>query len=329
MAFRALIVDRLDGKISAAVKQINEDALPQGNVIVNVEWSGLNYKDGLCLTGQGGLVRNYPHVPGIDFAGSVAKSSDKRFSPGDKVVLTGWGVGERHWGGYAQKARVNPDWLVKLPPAISTRQAMALGTAGLTAMLAINRLEENGLCPQNGPVLVTGASGGVGTVAILLLKSLGYRIAALTGRPDNEAALKALGADEIIPRSEMETPQTRPLLGQTWAAAIDCVGGIILANVLKQMNYGSGVTAIGLAGSAELPASVIPFILRGISLFGIDSVMQPTDKRQQAWQRLAELVDFARLESAISEATLEDLPGLGKKILKGEIAGRVIVAPGA
>lgn len=327
MTFRALIVDRLDDKISAAVKLIEKDALPSGNVEIDVEWSGLNYKDGLCLLGKGGLVRTYPHVPGIDFAGSVAASSDQGFSPGDKVILTGWGVGERYWGGYSQKARVNADWLVKLPSKMTTRQAMGVGTAGLSAMLAINRLEADGLQPANGPVLVTGASGGVGTIAILLLKSLGYKVAALTGRPENARALMELGADEILDRHEMEQPQTRPLLSQKWAGAVDCVGGAILANLLKQINYGSGVAAIGLAGGADLPASVIPFILRGVSLFGIDSVMQPIKSRQEAWRRLAQLVDFKRLESALSEARLEELPDLGRKILAGEIAGRVVVKP--
>jgi len=324
MAFRALVVNRLDDKITTSVELVEENALPRGNVEIDVEWSGLNYKDGLCLAGKGGLVRTYPHVAGIDFAGTVADSSDDRFGAGDKVILTGWGVGEKYWGGFAQKARLKADWLVKLPKSMSTRQAMAVGTAGLTAMLAIDRLEADGLQPVNGPVVVTGASGGVGTVAILLLKALSYKVAAVTGRPENEAALAALGADEIISRQEMQDVQSRPLLTQKWAGAIDCVGGIILANLLKQMNYGASVAAVGLAGSAELPTSVVPFILRGISLFGIDSVMQPIKNRCRAWQRLAELVDFELLESAVSEARLEELAGLGRKILKGEIAGRVI-----
>lgn len=328
MAFRALVVNRLDDKITASVELIKENALPRGDVEIDVEWSGLNYKDGLCLTGGGGLVRTYPHVAGIDFAGTVAASSNEQFNPGDKVILTGWGVGEKYWGGFAQKARVNADWLIKLPKSISTRQAMAVGTAGLTAMLAVNRLEDDGLQPVNGTVVVTGASGGVGTVAILLLKSLGYKVTALTGRPGNEAVLTGLGADEIIWRHDMQEAQPRPLLTQKWAGAIDCVGGIILANLLKQMNYASAVATVGLAGSAELPASLIPFILRGISLFGIDSVMQPIANRQRAWQRLAELVDFEKLESAVSEVRLEELPALGGKILKGQIAGRVVVAPG-
>ncbi|MGB0251979.1 MAG: oxidoreductase, partial [Paracoccaceae bacterium] len=283
--FNALVVnkDEESGKTSAAVEQISTDQLPEGNVVVNVEYSTVNYKDGLCIGPGGGLVREYPHVPGIDFAGTIESSDDPRYSAGDSVVLTGWRVGEVHWGGYAQKARVNADWLVPLPSGLSSRQAMAVGTAGFTAMLAVTALEDHGLKPDQGPVLVTGAAGGVGSVATAILANLGYEVAAVTGRPETEEYLRALGATQIVPREEINETVKRPLERETWAGCVDAVGGDMLARVLGQMKYGGSVSAVGLAGGAGLPATVIPFLLRGVNLLGIDSVMQPYDNRLRAW----------------------------------------------
>lgn len=327
MSFNALIVtkDEQSGKTSAKVTQIDEADLPEGNVTIAVEYSTLNYKDGLCIGPGGGLVRNYPHVPGIDFAGTVEQSDDDRYKPGDKVVLTGWRVGEAHWGGYAQKARVKADWLVPLPDELTTRQAMGVGTAGLTSMLAIIALEEHGLTPENGPVLITGASGGVGSVAIAILAHLGYEIAAVTGRPEGADYLKSLGVTQIIARSELTETVKKPLESENWAGCIDAVGGAMLARVLGQMKYGASVAAIGLAGGADLPASVIPFLLRGVNLLGIDSVMQPYDNRLKAWTRIATDLPMEKLEQAISPAVLSDLPQLGADILKGQIKGRIVV----
>ncbi len=277
MGFQALLVDKLaDGQIKAMVTTLEDAALPaEGNVTVRVEYSTVNYKDGLCITGGGGLVRSYPHVPGIDFAGTVEASDDPRYKPGDKVVLTGWRVGEVWWGGYAEKARVKADWLVPLPAGLTTRQAMAVGTAGFTAMLAVMALEAHGLTPAKGEVLVTGAAGGVGSVATAILAKRGYQVAAVTGRPEQEDYLKGLGASRIVPRAELADAPTRPLDKETWAGAIDNVGGTMLARVLSQMKYNGSVAAVGLAGGANLPTTVIPFLLRGVNLLGIDSVMKP------------------------------------------------------
>ncbi|KAA8609091.1 acryloyl-CoA reductase [Salipiger aestuarii] len=324
--FNALIVDKTDsGEISAAVRQIGLDDLPEGDVTVAVEYSTLNYKDGLCLGPGGGLVRRYPHVPGIDFAGTVEASDDPRYRPGDKVVLTGWRVGEAHWGGYAQKARVSADWLVPLPDGLSPRQAMAVGTAGFTAMLALMALEDHGVVPARGPVLVTGAAGGVGSVATALLAARGYEVAAVTGRPRQEAYLRDLGASRIVPRAELAETVKRPLESESWAGCVDAVGGAMLARVLGQMKYGGAVAAVGLAGGAQLPATVIPFLLRGVSLLGIDSVMQPFDNRQRAWQRIARDLPLDKLEAMIHPAALADLPALGADILSGQVKGRVVV----
>jgi acrylyl-CoA reductase (NADPH) len=325
--FNALVVnkDEESGKTSAAVEQISTDQLPEGNVVVNVEYSTVNYKDGLCIGPGGGLVREYPHVPGIDFAGTVESSDDPRYSAGDSVVLTGWRVGEVHWGGYAQKARVNADWLVPLPSGLSSRQAMAVGTAGFTAMLAVMALEDHGLKPDQGPVLVTGAAGGVGSVATAILANLGYEVAAVTGRPETEEYLRALGATQIVPREEINETVKRPLERETWAGCVDAVGGDMLARVLGQMKYGGSVSAVGLAGGAGLPATVIPFLLRGVNLLGIDSVMQPYDNRLRAWERIAKDLPMDKLEAMIHPATLGDLPALGKDILKGQVKGRVVV----
>ncbi|MCU0902687.1 MAG: oxidoreductase [Tabrizicola sp.] len=326
MTFKALVVDKdAEGKTSASVQVLDKASLPPGNVTVSVEYSTVNYKDGLCLGSGGGLVRAWPHVPGIDFAGTVDASDDPRYRPGDKVVLTGWRVGEVRWGGYAQQARVEADWLVPLPAGLTTRQAMAIGTAGLTSMLAILALEAHGLVPGQGPVLVTGAAGGVGSVAVALLAACGHEVAAVTGRPETEAYLRDLGATQIVPRADLAETVKRPLEAETWAGCVDAVGGAMLARVLGQMRYGASVAAVGLAGGSALPATVIPFLLRGVNLLGIDSVMQPFDRRQAAWARLARDLPMAKLERMIVPATLADLPQLGTDILAGKVQGRVVV----
>ncbi|MAY32445.1 MAG: oxidoreductase [Rhodovulum sp.] len=325
--FNALVMEQdADGKATPHIRQIAVDDLPEGDVVVAVDYSTLNYKDGLCLSPKGGgLVRTYPHVPGIDFAGTVEASEDARFAPGDKVILTGWRVGEVHWGGYAQKARVRGDWLVPLPEGLSARQAMTVGTAGLTAMLAVQALEAHGMTPGQGPVLVTGASGGVGSVAVTILAHLGYEVAAVTGRPDSDAYLRDLGATRIVPREDLAETVKRPLETETWAGCVDAVGGAMLARVLGQMKYGASVAAIGLAGGADLPASVIPFLLRGVNLLGIDSVMQPRDTRITAWNRIVSDLPLSRLERMERLVTLNDLPALGADILRGQVQGRVVV----
>lgn len=330
MSFKALIVDKnADGSIRQAIETLDDARLPaEGEVTVDVSWSTVNYKDGLCLTGGGGLVRTYPHVPGIDFAGTVAESADARFKPGDRVVLTGWRVGEVWWGGYATKARVKADWLVPLPAGLTERRAMAVGTAGFTAMLAIMALEEHGLTPSSGEVLVTGAAGGVGSVATAILAKRGYSVAAVTGRPETEGFLRSLGASRIVPRADLADAPTRPLDKESWAGAIDNVGGPMLARVLTQMKYGASVAAVGLAGGNSLPATVIPFLLRGVNLLGIDSVMKPYAGRLAAWQRIAQDLPMDKLDALTREATMEDLPRLGKDILAGQVQGRVVVKIG-
>ena len=325
--FKALVVekDEESGKTHAAVKELSPEDLPEAEVTVAVEYSTVNYKDGLCIGPGGGLVRKYPHIPGIDFAGTVEASEDVRYKHGDKVVLTGWRVGEAHWGGYSQKARVKADWLVPLPKGLTTRQAMAVGTAGFTAMLAIMALEDHGLQPGHGPVLVTGAAGGVGSVATAILAELGHEVAAVTGRPQAADYLKSLGATQIVAREEINETVKRPLEAETWAGCIDAVGGAMLARVLGQMKYGCSVAAVGLAGGADLPATVIPFLLRAVNLLGIDSVMQPYDNRVRAWGRIAKDLPMDKLEAMVQPATLEDLPQLGRDILKGQVRGRVVV----
>ena len=326
MSFNALIVDKTeDGKTHAEVRKITQKDMPQSEVTVAVEYSTVNYKDGLCIGPGGGLVRSYPHIPGIDFAGTVKQSSDKRYKAGDKVVLTGWRVGEAHWGGYAQQANVRADWLVPLPKGLTTRQAMAVGTAGLTAMLAVMALEDHGMKPGHGPVLVTGAAGGVGSVATAILAHLGYEVAAVTGRPETADYLKSLGASQIVAREEINETTKRPLEAENWVGCVDAVGGAMLARVLGQMKYGASVAAVGLAGGAGLPATVIPFLLRGVNLLGIDSVMQPYDNRLRAWARIAKDLPMDKLEAMIRPATLSDLPQLGADILKGQVKGRVVV----
>jgi acrylyl-CoA reductase (NADPH) len=325
--FNALIVEKdEDGKTHASVQQIGEDRLPEGEVTVAVDYSTVNYKDGLCIGPGGGLVRDYPHVPGIDFAGTVEASGDDRYKPGDKVVLTGWRVGEVHWGGYAQKARVRADWLVPLPEGLSTRQAMAVGTAGFTAMLSVMALEDHGLKPGDGPVLVTGAAGGVGSVATAILAHLGHEVAAVTGRPETAAYLTGLGAAQIVPREELAEVTRKPLEREAWAGCVDAVAGAMLGRVLKQMKYGTSVAAVGLAGGAAIEGALItPFILRGVNLLGIDSVMQPYANRLRAWERIARDLPMDKLEAMIRPATLSDLPQLGRDILKGQVKGRVVV----
>ncbi len=326
--FNALVMekDEESGLASPSVKQLSLEDLPDGEVTVAVEYSTVNYKDGLCLSAKGGgLVRNYPHIPGIDYAGTVEASSDDRYKPGDKVVLTGWRVGEAHWGGYSQKANARADWLVPLPDGLDARQAMAVGTAGFTAMLAVMALEDHGLTPDRAPVLVTGAAGGVGSVATAILGKLGYEVAAVTGRPETGDYLKSLGATTIVPREELNETTKRPLESETWAGCVDAVGGDMLARVLGQMKYGCSVAAVGLAGGAGLPATVIPFLLRGVNLLGIDSVMQPYDNRLRAWQRIATDLPMDKLEAMMHPAALSDLPQLGADILKGQVKGRVVV----
>ena len=322
--FKALLVDKDDdGKTHAHVTEIDEARLPEGEVTVAVEYSTLNYKDGLCIGPGGGLVRSYPHVPGIDFAGTVEASDDDRYGPGDKVVLTGWRVGENRWGGYAEKARVKADMLVPLPGGLSTRHAMAVGTAGFTAMLAVMALEDHGI--KDGPVLVTGAAGGVGSVATAILAGLGYEVAGVTGRPETAGYLTGLGAARIVPREALAETVKRPLEAETWGGCIDAVGGAMLARVLGQMQYGASVASVGLAGGAALPATVVPFLLRGVNLLGIDSVMQPYDNRVRAWTRIARDLPIDKLEAMIQPASLADLPALGAAILQGQVKGRVVV----
>lgn len=325
--FKAVLVEKAeDGTVSAAVKELDDAQLPaDGDVTVAVDYSTVNYKDGLCVTGGGGLVRNFPHVPGIDFAGTVEASDDARFKPGDKVVLTGWRVGEVWWGGYAQKAKVKADWLVPMPDGLSPRHAMAVGTAGFTAMLAVMALEDHGLAPGNGPVLVTGAAGGVGSVATAILGKLGYEVAAVTGRPETADYLKELGATTIVPREELEEPSGKPLDRETWAGCVDAVGGSMLAAILPQLKYGGSAAAVGLAGGAKLPTTVIPFLLRGVNLLGIDSVMRPYEDRVKAWGRVVTDLPMDKLDQMIVDKGLADVLDLGPAILKGQVRGRAVI----
>jgi len=325
--FNAVLVEKAeDGTISAAVKELDDAQLPaDGDVTVAVEYSTVNYKDGLCVTGGGGLVRNFPHVPGIDFAGTVEASDDDRYKPGDKVVLTGWRVGEVWWGGYAQKAKVKADWLVPLPEGLSTKRAMAVGTAGFTSMLAVMALEDHGLSPGNGPVLVTGAAGGVGSVATAILGKLGYEVAAVTGRPETADYLKDLGATTIVPREELAEPSGRPLDKEAWAGCVDAVGGSMLAALLPQLQYGGSAAAVGLAGGAKLPTTVIPFLLRGVNLLGIDSVMRPYEDRVKAWGRIVTDLPMDKLDAMVVDKSLSDTLELGPAILKGQVRGRAVI----
>ena len=320
---KAILVTQRDGGLSAAVTDVEEKNLPTGDVTVAVHHSTVNYKDGLALAGKG-VIRSFPMIPGIDFAGVVETSSDPRFSSGDRVVLNGWGASQTHWGGWAEKARVPGDWLVPLPDAFDTRQAMAIGTAGYTAMLCVLALEKNRVTPASGDVLVTGAAGGVGSVAIALLKRLGYRVVAVSGRPETRPYLEALGASEVIAREEIAS-LGKPIQKERWAAAIDVVGGPMLANVLASMRYRGTVAACGLAGSTDLPTTVIPFILRGVTLAGIDSVMAPRELRLEAWSRLASDLDPKKLESMVTDYPLGDAIDLAAQVLKGRLRGRAVI----
>ena len=322
--FKAIVIEKDDAGYRAGVKQVDDSALPAGEVTVRVEYSTVNYKDGLAITGKSPVVRKFPLHAGIDFAGVVEASDDARYQPGDRVLLNGWGVGESHSGGLAQKARIKADWLVPLPAGLSTRQAMAIGTAGYTAMLCVLALERHGIAPGAGEVLVTGANGGVGSVAIALLAKLGHRVIASTGRPQEAEFLKALGAAEIIPRGELSAPG-KPLAKERWAAVVDSVGSHTLANACAATRYGGAVAACGLAQGMDFPGSVAPFILRGITLYGIDSVMAPFAKRSAAWQRLAQDLDLARLEAITTEVPLAGALQACADILAGRIRGRVVV----
>ncbi|MBT3767836.1 MAG: oxidoreductase [Rhodospirillaceae bacterium] len=324
--FKALMLQEADKKVTSALEEVKVSDLPAGDVTVDVDYSTLNYKDGMILKGIGRLVRNYPHIPGIDFVGTVANSDSGDYAPGDKVILTGWRVGEIHWGGFATKARVKSDWLVPLPDGLNTKQAMAVGTAGLTSMLAVLALEEHGLSPdQDGEVLVTGAAGGLGSVAVAILAKLGYRVAASTGRAETHDYLKDLGATTIIERTELSELPDRPLLSERWAGCVDAVGSATLTHVLAEMAQGGSVASCGLAGGAELGGTVLPFLLRGVNLLGIDSNLCPFTRRKQAWDRLVSDLDLDRLDAMTKVVSLADLPELADKILAGRIQGRVVV----
>ena len=323
--FRALRLHKTDGAPEARFEDLTDADLMEGDVTVRVEHSTINFKDGLALTGRSPVVRVWPLIPGIDFAGVVETSSHAGFKAGDRVVLNGWGVGETHHGGYAQRARVKGDWLVKLPQGLTSAQAMAIGTAGYTAMLCVIGLERQGVKPDAGDILVTGAAGGVGSVAIALLARLGYRVVASSRRKDSEGDyLRDLGAADVVDAAEFQGP-ARPIGKERWAGAVDSVGSHTLANVLSQTRYGGAVTACGLAQGLDLPGSVAPFILRGVTLAGIDSVMRPAPDRVEAWGRLARDLDLGKLEAMTSNATLADLPRLGTEILDGKVRGRVVV----
>ncbi|ASJ98274.1 acrylyl-CoA reductase (NADPH) [Shewanella marisflavi] len=323
--FKALVLTQLDKQTQADVKMLPESDLPEGEVLVDVSYSSLNYKDGLAITGLGKIIRQFPMVPGIDFAGVVSESADSRFEPGDEVILTGWGVGENHWGGMAEKARVKADWLVPMPNGCDGAKAMMIGTAGLTAMLCVQALQQAGVTPEQGEVLVTGASGGVGSVAVTLLAQLGYKVVASSGRVEvNGDWLKALGASEVIDRSELEQ-ECRPLEKQRWAGVVDTVGNKVLASALAQMQYGGSAAICGLAGGFALPTTVMPFILRGVNLLGIDSVACPIDKRVKAWQQVLELLPDSYYQQACQTVSLEQLGEYADKIVKGKVTGRVLV----
>ncbi len=326
--FKALVLTQNDGKTVSDIKQLSNDDLPDGDVLLAVDYSSLNYKDGLAITGKGKIVRQWPMVPGIDLAGTVLESSSPDYSSGDSVILTGWSVGEKYWGGYSQRQKVQSKWLVPMPSGLDSRRAMAIGTAGFTAMLCVMALEEAGVKPDAGTVAVTGASGGVGSISVAILAKLGYTVAAVSGKPEADTYLKGLGASEILGREEMNQPP-RPLEGQRWAGAIDSVGSTVLARVLAETQYGGCVAACGLAGGADLPGSVMPFILRNVRLQGVDSVMCPVERRKIAWQRLADDLPAKALGEIGQVASLEELPALAESITLGAIRGRVIVDPNA
>jgi len=325
-SFKALVLDQVEDEFSAGFRDVAVDDLPDGDVTVAIEYSTINYKDGLVINGNvGRLVREFPHIPGIDFSGTVETSDSDAFKPGDKVVLTGWRVGEVHWGGLGQKARVKADWLVPLPGGLTTKQAMAVGTAGFTSMLCVDALEQHGLSPEKGEVLVTGGAGGVGSVAIAILGNRGYTVVTSTGRRSEADFLKGLGASEIMDRTDLSEAEIRPLERERWAGCVDTVAGKTLSTVLAQMKYGGSVAACGLAGGNLLETTVLPFLLRGVNILGIDSVMQPADSRARIWQRIADDLPLDRLDALTSTVSLGDVPALAKSILKGQIRGRTVV----
>ena len=326
-AFKAIVIEKTETAPKAALTDFDERNLMEGDVSVRVEWSTVNYKDGLAITGKAPVVRRFPMIPGVDFAGTVETSTHPEWKPGDKVILNGWGCGETHLGAYAEKARVKGNWLVPLPTGMSARDAMAIGTAGYTAMLAVMALERHGLTPVGGPVVVTGAAGGVGSVAIAILAKRGFQVTASTGRPAEADYLKKLGASEIIERQELAGP-AKPLAKERWAGGIDSVGATTLANVLSMTRYGGVVAACGLAGGMELPTSVAPFILRSVSLLGIDSVMRPIADRQQAWRRLESDLDRGKLASMTTEIGLADVFEAARSIVEGRVRGRIVVKIG-
>ena len=330
-SFRALMLtqeDDADGKgaVHAAVTTLSNVDLPEGgDVLIAVDYSTLNYKDGLIINGLGKLVRDYPHIPGVDLAGTVIESREDRYKPGDQVVATGWRMGEIWWGGHAQRARIKADWLVPLPDGMTTRHVMAMGTAGLTAVLSIMALEKHGLTPDQGDVLVTGAAGGVGSMAVAMLARRGFSVAAVTGRPETAAYLTELGASKIIPREDLSEPTTRPMESAIWAGCIDNVGGSTLSRVIGQMAYGASIASLGNAGGIKIETNVLPFILRGVNLLGIDSVMQPYKNRVEAWQNAAAWMDLDNLDAMVTETNLDAVPEYASAILKGQIKGRVLV----
>jgi len=319
-----ILIEKTEESQTTALRQIEAEDLPEGDVLVDIAWSTLNYKDALAITGSSPVVRKFPMVPGIDFAGRVNESAHPDFKPGDQVILNGWGVGETHWGGLAEQARVKGDWLVALPDGLSARDAMVVGTAGYTAMLCVMALERQGVTPADGPVVVTGAAGGVGSVATMLLANRGYEVAAVTGRMSEEAYLRDLGAATIVPRSELEG-KLRPLNKERWAAGIDVAGSTVLANVLSSMQYRGTVACCGLAAGMDLPASVAPFILRGVTLVGVDSVMCPHAERREAWDRIAAELDLSKLERISTEVPLSEVIETAPKFLTGNVRGRIVV----
>ncbi len=324
--FTALVLENDDENLSVELKSLSEAELPDGDITVAVEYSTVNYKDGLIVDGnKGRLVRSFPHVPGIDFSGTVEHSDSPDYKPGDKVLLTGWRVGEAFWGGYAQRARVQAGWLVPLPDGITTLQAMAVGTAGFTAMLCVDALEQNGLVPGDGEVLVTGAAGGVGSAATAILGARGYTVVASTGRRELDSYLSDLGAAEIIDRDDLAAGEPKPLEKERWAGCVDSVSGATLATVLAQMKYGAAVAACGLAGGNGLNTTILPFILRGVNLLGIDSVMQPAENRQRVWQRIVDDLPLEKLDAMTTVRPLADVPQLASEILKGQVRGRTVV----
>lgn len=321
---KALVLNKSDEKITADIQSLTTEMLPAGDIIVDIHWSTLNYKDALAINGKAGVVRQYPMVPGIDFSGVIHHSEDPRFQVGQHVLLTGWGVGETHWGGLASQARVPANYLTPLPEQLSLKQAMVIGTAGFTAMLCVNALEDAGITPDKGEIVVSGASGGVGSTAVQLLSILGYDVVAISGREENNAYLQKLGAKRVLPRSDFTQP-AKPLDKQLWAGAIDTVGGELLANLLAQTHYNGAVAACGLAGGFNLPTSVMPFILRNVRLQGVDSVYFPAAKRAKVWERLAQLLPASFYEQVCSEIKLEDAAGYARKLLKNEVTGRTLV----